>query len=75
VVVRSDVLPQLVLARAVPAARDSVRHAVTWIRQRRCALGGHEYRIRARRNRMFLQCAECDHETPGWSIERRIRTR
>lgn len=39
------------------------------IREATCALAGHDYLRKFTSNRIFLQCASCGHETPGWEIE------
>jgi hypothetical protein len=35
----------------------------------RCVLTEHEYRMVHERGRVFLTCARCRHETPGWRVE------
>lgn len=34
-----------------------------------CALRGHEEYMHFDKNRVYLQCVGCGHETPGWTIE------
>jgi hypothetical protein len=41
---------------------------VTRVRQFICALHGHEWRLRGEGNRLYLRCAWCDRETPGWTL-------
>ena len=36
-----------------------------------CALRGHEDFLRFEKNRVYLQCIECGHESPGWTVEAR----
>jgi hypothetical protein len=50
------------VARALRAASRLVREAA-------CAAGGHDYLLGAAGNRIFLRCADCGHETPGWHID------
>lgn len=38
------------------------------IRQVICGLHGHDNLLQFERDRMFLQCASCGHETPGWAL-------
>jgi len=33
-----------------------------------CGLHGHDSVLQYERNRMFLQCTSCGHETPGWEV-------
>ena len=40
------------------------------IRQKICALLGHEQFLQLERHRMFLRCLSCGRETPGWDIGR-----
>ena len=36
-----------------------------------CAIRGHEDYLHFEKNRMYLQCIECGHESPGWTIDAR----
>ena len=51
----------------------AMRAAGRVIRQTICGVGGHEYSKKSAGNRIFLQCVECGHETPGWHIDVVIR--
>jgi len=33
-----------------------------------CGLHGHDSVLQYERNRMFLRCTSCGHETPGWEV-------
>ena len=37
-------------------------------RQMVCGLHGHDSLLQFERDRMFLRCVSCGHETPGWEI-------
>ena len=37
----------------------------------RCLMLGHDDRIQRASGRMFLECAECGRETPGWNLSDR----
>jgi hypothetical protein len=52
--------------RDIPARRNPC--AV--VREAACALRGHDYLQHAEQGRLFLRCADCGHETQGWSIDR-----
>jgi hypothetical protein len=39
------------------------------VRRVLCALRGHEEYMHFDKNRVYLQCVGCGHETPGWTIE------
>jgi hypothetical protein len=38
-------------------------------RQMLCGLHGHDSLLHFERDRMFLRCVSCGHETPGWEIK------
>jgi hypothetical protein len=33
-----------------------------------CGMHGHDSVLQYERNRMFLRCTSCGHETPGWEV-------
>ena len=33
-----------------------------------CGLSGHDRLLHFDQGRMFLRCASCGHETPGWEV-------
>jgi hypothetical protein len=39
-----------------------------WFQQTLCALHGHDALLQYERNRIFLRCTSCGHETPGWEV-------
>ena len=41
---------------------------VEWMRQTFCGLHGHDILLRFEKDRMFLKCVSCGHESPGWEI-------
>ena len=43
---------------------ESVRRVI-------CALRGHEDYLQFEKNRMFLHCISCGHQSPGWTIDPR----
>ena len=34
-----------------------------------CALRGHESYLHFEKNRVYLQCIGCGHESPGWTVD------
>ena len=38
------------------------------VRQMWGALHGHDALLQFQGDRMFLRCASCGHETPGWAV-------
>jgi hypothetical protein len=38
------------------------------VEQAMCGLHGHDTLLHFDENRIFLRCASCGHETPGWEI-------
>ena len=47
----------------------ALRASFRLIREAMCGLAGHDYLRRFAVNRIFLRCASCGHETPGWGID------
>jgi hypothetical protein len=39
-----------------------------WMQQSACALHGHDAILQYERNRIYLRCTSCGHETPGWEV-------
>jgi hypothetical protein len=46
-------------------------HFMGSLRRLVCALRGHEDYLQLEKNRVYLQCIACGHESPGWDIEPR----
>jgi len=38
------------------------------LRQMYCGLHGHDNLLQFQQERMFLKCASCGHESPGWAL-------
>jgi hypothetical protein len=54
----------------VPQPADGVATRVLeWIRQSYCGLHGHDSMLHFEKERMFLQCVSCGHQTPGWELD------
>jgi hypothetical protein len=51
------------------AMRRGVRGASVRVWQIACGVSGHDYLRHASRDRIFLRCATCGRETPGWHID------
>jgi hypothetical protein len=63
-----DTLPKLHLPAASPVTLQTVREAARRVRVALCALHGHDLLLHFERGRrVCLRCANCGHETPGWS--------
>jgi hypothetical protein len=43
-------------------------NAVLWMRQVFCGLHGHDNLMQFSRDRVFLKCVTCGHESPGWEL-------
>jgi hypothetical protein len=39
------------------------------LKQLYCAFRGHEEYMQFEKNRVYLQCVACGHESPGWTVE------
>jgi len=46
---------------------------VVHVQQAICAMAGHDYLLRSASGRIFLQCADCGYQSPGWRIDAKIR--
>ena len=42
---------------------------VGWLRQACCSLRGHDSLMRFEKERVYLQCSSCGHESPGWMLK------
>jgi hypothetical protein len=49
------------MVTGVPTVFDRMRQIV-------CGLHGHDNLLQFERDRMFLKCVSCGHESPGWSV-------
>jgi hypothetical protein len=57
------------LARRTAAGAGSiVLNLVGWMRQAVCGLHGHDSLLHFEQDRMYLKCASCGHESPGWEL-------
>jgi len=45
-----------------------VTRALTWLRHMYCGLHGHDNLLHFGKDRMYLQCVSCGHQTPGWEL-------
>jgi hypothetical protein len=49
-------------------SRSYTDRFLAWFQQALCGLHGHDAILQYERNRMFLRCTSCGHETPGWEV-------
>ena len=47
---------------------DLTGRVVDRVRQIVCGLHGHDSLLQFERDRMYLRCVSCGHETPGWEL-------
>ena len=59
----------------VDCLRAFLAAAGTRAHQAVCALHGHESLLQLERDRVWLRCAACGRETPGWNVENRLIAR
>jgi hypothetical protein len=45
-----------------------VGQVLDWLRQLPCGLRGHDSLMQFHKDRVFLQCVSCGHESPGWEL-------
>jgi hypothetical protein len=50
------------------AADGHATRVLRWLRRTCCGLSGHESLLQFQRDRIFLRCASCGHESPGWKL-------
>jgi hypothetical protein len=50
------------------AADGYATRAFWWLRRTYCGLSGHDALVQFQRDRIFLRCASCGHESPGWEL-------
>jgi hypothetical protein len=41
---------------------------ISWLRQAYCGLHGHDTLMQFDKDRMYLECASCGHQSPGWTL-------
>jgi hypothetical protein len=46
-------------------------HLMGSIRRLICAIRGHDDYLHFEKNRVYLECVACGHESPGWTVEPR----
>jgi hypothetical protein len=46
-------------------------HLMESLRRLICAIRGHEDYLQFEKNRVYLQCISCGHESPGWTVDAR----
>ena len=47
------------------------RHLMSSLTRLICAIRGHENYRHFEKNRVYLQCIGCGHESPGWTVDAR----
>jgi hypothetical protein len=55
----------------VKFASNLAEHLMESLRQLLCSLRGHEDYTQFEKNRVYLQCISCGHESPGWTVDSR----
>ena len=66
---------RIALNGSLPARQDADEadtgigtRVLVWLREFYCGLHGHDNLMQFGKDRMFLQCASCGHQTPGWEL-------
>jgi hypothetical protein len=47
------------------------RHLMATLTRLICAIRGHEHYRHFEKNRVYLQCIGCGHESAGWTVDAR----
>ncbi len=67
-----DIVTQPVTTAAAPIARDTFfSRLLKALQYFLCSLHGHDPLLHFDDHRMYLRCASCGHETPGWELDQR----
>lgn len=51
-----------------PQAEGFGERVLDRVREAFCGLHGHDSMLQFEEDRMFLKCASCGHESPGWEL-------
>ena len=51
-----------------PHAEGFGERVLDRVREAFCGLHGHDSMLQFEEDRMFLKCASCGHESPGWEL-------
>jgi hypothetical protein len=43
-------------------------HVILWMHQVLCSFQGHDNLMHYDRDRVYLKCVSCGHESPGWEL-------
>src|SRR3954469_2009198 len=60
------------LTSRVPQAPESEgfsERVLDRVREAFCGMHGHDNMLQFEQDRMFLRCASCGHESPGWDLD------
>jgi len=66
--VASETGPGSSVGDAQTAGDGYAMRMIWWLRQAYCGLSGHDALLQFKKDRIFLQCVSCGHETPGWEL-------
>jgi hypothetical protein len=67
--VASETGPGSSVGDAQTAGDGYAMRMFSWLRQAYCGLSGHDSLLQFKKDRIFLQCVSCGHETPGWELK------
>jgi hypothetical protein len=56
------------LSAEIPQAEGFSGRVIDRVREAFCGLHGHDSLLQFQQDRMFLKCASCGHESPGWEL-------
>jgi hypothetical protein len=67
---RSSATPDEPTARPLPPPEPESfgERVLDRVREAFCGLHGHDNLLQFQRDRMFLKCVSCGHESPGWEL-------
>ena len=52
----------------------AIERVIEGARRALCRFRGHDNLLHFKHNRMYLQCATCGYESPGWSLSEKPPT-
>ena len=67
-IARLFVAPETSYCRRAAVAEEFTERVLGRVREMLCGMRGHDDLLHFQRDRMFLRCFSCGHETPGWEL-------
>ncbi len=69
--IQEIVAPSVGTTTVAPSANHVLARLWKRVQFALCSLHGHDPLLHYDQNRIYLRCASCGHETPGWELDQR----